>query len=77
MPITLKLLRPEGEIQIIGGAIIAPGDSSAESVFFVKIPQSNIFSSNSLIEIDVVGGEESIKQVKTSFMGPVNTGRQR
>lgn len=70
VPVYLKLKRPSGHISLVGDSLVIPPDGLTESVFFIEINKKQLFSPNSLVEVEVYSGDELIETVRTSFMGP-------
>ena len=70
IPIRLSLKSPQGSISLVGDSLLIPKDSLLESVFFVDINKSLVFTRNSLIEIEIYSGTTLIETVRTSFMSP-------
>ena len=70
MPIRLELKSPEGHIRVVGQPIVVAPDSLAEAVFFVDIEKDHLYSSNSLVNIEIFSGDRLLREVKTNFMGP-------
>lgn len=70
LDIDLKLRKPEGAIEIVGPKIKIEQDGYAESVFFVDIDSSKLYTSNSLIYIDIYSNGELIEEMKTNFKSP-------
>lgn len=68
--VTLRLQSPEGELRVVGPALTSPGRGSAESVFYVDIPKSRLFSTNTTITIDVLIAGEVVETVQTTFSSP-------
>jgi len=72
IPITLRLLQPEGEIQMVGSnEMVVPADGWEESVFFVRIPKSQITQNKTQIRIGVYTENKLVDEVKTGFLGPI------
>jgi len=70
-PVFFRLKTPAGgSITMVGPTPLVEADSFAESVFFVDIPAGMLFSQNTLISIEVVGGDGVIEVIRTSFTGP-------
>ncbi|MEZ5358132.1 MAG: cytochrome c oxidase accessory protein CcoG [Candidatus Zixiibacteriota bacterium] len=71
IPIQFKLVAPQsGTISVIGGNIIVPAQGLSESALFVDIPRDKLFSSSSLVKIEVLDGDEVVEEITTSFLGP-------
>ena len=70
LPIQLKLKQPIGEISIIGPDIVLKANELAESVFFVDIDKSNLFTENSSALIEIYSGDKLLEEIRTNFRGP-------
>jgi cytochrome c oxidase accessory protein FixG len=70
IPLTLKLEDIEGEIIIIGNALVVPKESHFQSPFFVKIDPAKIEHRKTKIKIGVYQGTKKIETDETTFMGP-------
>jgi cytochrome c oxidase accessory protein FixG len=71
IPVKLRLKAPAGgSISMVDGdVVIAPG-GVAESAFFVDIPRAQVYSASTLVQIEVLRGNQVVDDVTTSFMGP-------
>jgi hypothetical protein len=77
LPVQLKLLQPEGKINVVGGKINIPPSEIAETSFFVEIDKSKIFTVSTPIKIGVYSGDLLLEEVNTNFMGPQMTTKQQ
>ncbi|WP_026463870.1 cytochrome c oxidase accessory protein CcoG [Adhaeribacter aquaticus] len=69
MPITLKLLEPQGNIQLVKENLVLPEQGIIEGVFFVEIPKNELKKTSTEIKIGVYSGEKLITTEKTKFLG--------
>ena len=69
-PIDLKLLSPKGEIEVVGGQLVAPEGQSCESSFFVKLDKNELRLTYQPIKIGLYSEGRLIKTLRSSFVGP-------
>ncbi|QMU26658.1 cytochrome c oxidase accessory protein CcoG [Adhaeribacter radiodurans] len=70
LPITLRLLEPQGTIKLVRDNLVLPEQGLAEGVFFAEIPQSALQGTSTEIKIGVYSGDKLITTEKTKFLGP-------
>jgi hypothetical protein len=70
LPITLKLLDVKGRITMVGASPVAPPNDLAQDAFFVEIPEDQLESAKTSIDIGVFSGDRLLEEVETTFMGP-------
>jgi len=76
-PVDFRLASPAaGSISMVAGAIVVPPDSLRETALFVDIPVDKLFTTSTLISIEVVSDGEVIETIRTSFSGPPQGQRQ-
>ncbi|MGB5894288.1 MAG: cytochrome c oxidase accessory protein CcoG [Ignavibacteriaceae bacterium] len=69
--ITLRLENIEGELSMIGRDLVLEPQGIVDAKFLVILSMNDIVKMNTLIEIGVYSGNELIKKISTSFLGPV------
>ncbi len=74
IPVQIKLLNIEGEIQIIGNEslLTVPEQGMTEGVLFILLDRNVLSSMKTEIEVGVFSNGEMIEAVETNFMGPSN-----
>ncbi len=72
IPATLELNNIEGEVKLLTGDLIIQPQGISEGKFFVFIPQKNIKTLNTPIQIAVKADGKIIDIIKTSFLGKVS-----
>lgn len=70
LPVELKLLSQDGEIQIIGESILVPGQSIGESVFFIYLNNADVTGHKLDIEVGIYSEGILIDTAKATFIGP-------
>ena len=72
MPVRLRLKAPKGGsiAMVAGDPVIAP-DGVVESAFFVDIPRAQLYSSSTMVQIEILHGNDVLETITTSFSGPV------
>jgi cytochrome c oxidase accessory protein FixG len=70
LPITLKLLAPQGAIRLVRNGLVLPEQGQAEGVFFAEIARQALSGTSTEITIGVYAGEKLISTEKTKFLGP-------
>lgn len=68
--VTLKLVEPAGELQLMGDRLMVDPQATAEGKLLVLLPRAEIRSINTPVRIGVYKGETQIDLVATSFLGP-------
>lgn len=71
IPIKIKLENPAGELQLIGKEIFLKSQQVSDAKFLVFLPKSSLQKMSTQIEIGIYAGDELLKVVKTSFLGPM------
>jgi cytochrome c oxidase accessory protein FixG len=69
-PILLKLENIDGELKIIGNDIVLKPQEIIDGKFLVLIEKSKLNKMNTPVEIGVYSGEQLLKTIQTSFLGP-------
>ena len=69
--INLKLKNVEGEIKLLGDELNLKPQEKRDSKFLLILPKSSISKMNTQITISVYSNDKLLKEVKTSFLGPV------
>ena len=72
VPIKLKLKEIEGELKLLGDELNLKPQEKYDSKFLLILPKSSITKMNTPITISVYSNNKLLKEVKTSFLGPVN-----
>jgi len=71
VPLNLKLLNFEGEIQLIGEKqLVLPPQGMTEGVLFILLNQKDLQGIKSEVEVGVFSNGVMIDKVETNFMGP-------
>ncbi len=70
VPIELKLKHKDGKIILVGNSAVVPLDGRFETVFFIEISKEELYSTNNVITIELISGNEVLEEVTTNFMGP-------
>lgn len=70
-PIKLKLKDINGELKLLGDDISLNPQEKRDSKFLLILPRSSISKMNTPIIISVYSNNKLLKEVKTSFLGPV------
>lgn len=72
VPIRLKLKEIEGDLKLLGDELNLKPQEKYDSKFLLILPKSSITKMNTPITISVYSNHKLLKEVKTSFLGPVN-----
>ena len=70
-PIELKLKNVEGELKLLGDELNLKPQKKHDSKFLLILPKTSIAKMNTPITILVYSNDKLLKEVKTSFLGPV------
>lgn len=70
--IHIKLLSPQGEIMLVGGALTVAEGEMGERSFFIKLPKEQINMANMPVRIQVSSGQDVLNEWRTSFIAPVS-----
>jgi len=55
-----------------GNAIVVPAEGIAKSVYFIRIPESDVVNARTIIKMGVYRNGEKIETVEAKFIGPVS-----
>lgn len=70
--VELKVVSPENStLTIVGKELNTKSEEIADGTFFIKLPQSDIKSIKTKVELAVYANGEKIDEVETTFIGPV------
>ncbi|MGV3641748.1 MAG: cytochrome c oxidase accessory protein CcoG [Adhaeribacter sp.] len=72
MPITLKLVEPQGTIRVVKNILVLPGQGKAEGVFFADIDRQRLQGTSTEVTIGIYAGDKLLSTEKTKFLGPGN-----
>jgi hypothetical protein len=75
LKLRLRLKDAPCEIEYVGSDLSVPAGGKAEGVFFMVIQRSNVYSENSLVELEVLADGRVMQKLTTSFSGPKPAGR--
>ena len=70
IPLEVKIHSHEGEINVIGGDIIADNQSIKEAVFFLILPETALESDKTIVEFGIYSEGDLIRKIKSTFVGP-------
>jgi cytochrome c oxidase accessory protein FixG len=70
-PIQLRLKDINGELKLLGDEISLKPQEKRDSKFLLILPKSSITKMNTPITISVFSKDKLLKEIKTSFLGPV------
>ncbi len=71
VPVNLRLLAPAGEVEIVGGPLVAPSQAVMQSKILVVLPQDGIHRMSTPITIGIFADTVLIQKISTTFLGPV------
>ena len=71
VPINLKLNNIEGELKLLGDEINLKPQEKRDSKFMLILPKSSITKMNTPITILIYSNDKLLKEVTTSFLGPM------
>lgn len=67
----IRLLKPKGELKIIGSDLKLNPQQIVEAKFMILLPKESLTKMNTPVEIGIYDGDKLIKKIKTTFLGPV------
>jgi cytochrome c oxidase accessory protein FixG len=70
IPVELKLLSHQGEIQVIGSEIMVKKQSLGESVFFLILSSQDVKSDKTGVKFGVYSQGKLIEEIESTFVGP-------
>jgi cytochrome c oxidase accessory protein FixG len=69
--VDLKLVNPEGgQITLLGPSLEIPAQGQKESVISIQVPRTSLFTTNTLVTIELMAGEKKLETIRTMFVGP-------
>jgi cytochrome c oxidase accessory protein FixG len=73
MSLRLVLASPQGTLAVVGPPLELPPQGQVQTVISIEVPKTGLFTSNTLAEIRLLRGEETIQKIRTTFVGPEPT----
>jgi cytochrome c oxidase accessory protein FixG len=70
MPISVRLIDPAGEVQMLGGDLVVASQEIVEGKMVVILPREQIVRLSTPVRLGVYGGEQLLRTVQTTFLGP-------
>ncbi len=74
VPFKIKLENIKGEIKIVGNDLNLKSQEIDDAKFLIILPKDEIKTMSTPIKIGVYAGNKLIKEINTSFLGPVEEG---
>jgi cytochrome c oxidase accessory protein FixG len=73
VPMTIRLERTDGQVEIVGGGpIMVKKEGQGSGSFFIVIPKKAIMERKTELKLYLYEGDKIVDRVKTNFLGPVN-----
>lgn len=72
LPVEIRILSHEGQINIIGNDILVRQQSIGESVFFLLLQKSDLNTDKVPVKFGIFSEGKLIDQVNSTFLGPLN-----
>jgi len=72
IPVHLKLIEPEGSLNMVGDKLSVGSQDKTQGVFFIDLEGGVLTGTETKLKIAVYTGDRLLETVKTSFMGPRN-----
>jgi len=72
IPIELRLEKPDGLLQIMGGSLIVPPQKQSQNSILVELDRTVMQPGNSSVIIGVYQNGKKLQTLKTAFIGPRN-----
>lgn len=72
MPVELRLEKPAGALQIMGGSLVVPPQNQSENSVLVELDPGAMQSGNTPIVLGVYQNGKKLQMLKTAFIGPRN-----
>ena len=72
LPVELRLERPAGQLEIMGGTLTVPGQKQSENSVLVELDRAVMLSGNTPVVIGVYQAGKKLQTLNTSFIGPRN-----
>jgi hypothetical protein len=76
LQVDLKLDEPDGEIQLIGDPLVVKKGEVGEAQFLVLVKKSDLKSSNTEVEFEVMSEGKKMDETKSTFVGPNSLDRK-
>ncbi len=71
IPVRFKLSRSDAKLVFVQPLSVIPGGELAKGMFFINLPEESIQENSTPLQIDVLVDNKVVKQIKTTFLGPV------
>ena len=71
LPLEFQLIDHKGEIEIIGGDIVAEKEAVEEGKMFIHLHETDLDGMKTELEIGVFSGDKKIETVEVNFLGPI------
>jgi cytochrome c oxidase accessory protein FixG len=68
--IDIQLKSPNGRIKQVGGNLTVTENNMIQSAFFIEIPKAELRFVRTIVEVEVLAGDETVDVISTSFIGP-------
>jgi cytochrome c oxidase accessory protein FixG len=70
IPVTLKLENIPGDLQVMGGGLVAPARQFAETSVLIELDPSVLKPAKTPLVVGVYSGDKRLQTLKTVFIGP-------
>jgi len=68
--LSIKLVSPQGEVEIAGSSMLVKKQEKIQGVFLVKLNESHLEGSSTKIVLGIYNGDELIETIHSTFVGP-------
>jgi len=68
--VSVRLLSPDGDLQLVGGALQIPPQGVADAKILVMLRQSDLHAMSTPLRLGIVADTVLVQQIATSFLGP-------
>ncbi len=73
LTVEFRLLKPKGELSLVGGSLVVPPQQVVRRALFVILPPDEITGEKVPVLIGVYSNSRLLEKVATAFMGPLST----
>jgi hypothetical protein len=70
VPIELRLEHPPGDLQVLGGGLVAPPQKQTETSVLIELDRTNLTGGKTLLVVGVYSNGRKTETLKTGFVGP-------